>query len=65
MGIPFLGSVPILPGLPALADAGRIEEVRSPETSLIAGRVRMLLDRVRAARDRPGAVAPPARATGA
>ncbi len=65
MGIPFLGSVPILPGLPALADAGRIEEVRSPETSLIAGRVRMLLDRVRAARDRPAAGAPPVRATGA
>ena len=30
MGIPYLGSLPIFPGLPALADAGRIEELRSP-----------------------------------
>jgi Mrp family chromosome partitioning ATPase len=51
MGIPYLGSVPILTGLPALADAGRIEELRSPETTLIAGRVRLLLDRVRNARE--------------
>jgi Mrp family chromosome partitioning ATPase len=54
MGIPFLGSIPILPGLPALADSGRVEEVRSSEASLIASRIRMLLDRVRAARDRAG-----------
>jgi Mrp family chromosome partitioning ATPase len=52
MGIPYLGSVPILSGLPSLADAGRIEELHSPETSLIAGRVRLLLDRLRAAREK-------------
>jgi Mrp family chromosome partitioning ATPase len=52
MGIPYLGSVPILTGLPALADAGRIEELRSPETTLIAGRVRLLLDRLRKAREK-------------
>ncbi len=50
MGIPYLGSLPIAPGLPALADTGRIEEFRSPETALVAGRVRLLLDRVRSAR---------------
>lgn len=52
MGIPYLGSIPILPGLPALADSGRIEELRSPEASLIAGRVRLLLDRLRGAREK-------------
>jgi Mrp family chromosome partitioning ATPase len=52
MGIPYLGSVPILTGLPALADAGRIEELRSPETTLIAGRVRLLLDRLGKAREK-------------
>lgn len=53
MGIPFLGSLPILPGLPGLADAGRIEELRSPEAEMVARRTRLLLDRLRAARDRP------------
>jgi Mrp family chromosome partitioning ATPase len=52
MGIPYLGSIPILPGLPGLADAGRIEELRSPEASLVAARVRMLLDRLRGAREK-------------
>lgn len=50
MGLPYLGSLPIVPGLPPLADAGRIEEFRSPETALVAGRVRLLLDRLQAAR---------------
>ncbi len=50
MGIPFLGSLPLFPGLPALADAGRVEELSSPETRVLAGRVRMLLDRLRQAR---------------
>ncbi len=54
MGIPYLGSLPIFPGLPALADAGRVEELASPELSVLAGRVRLLLDRLRNARDRPG-----------
>jgi Mrp family chromosome partitioning ATPase len=52
MGIPYLGSLPIVPGLPGLADLGRIEEFRSPEASLLAQRVRLLLDRLRAARER-------------
>ena len=55
MGIPFLGSLPIFPELPELADQGRIEELRSPETTLVAGRVRMLLDRLRRAREPPPA----------
>ncbi len=59
MGIPYLGSLPIFPGLPALADAGRIEELRSPETHLVAGRVRLLLDRLRKARDQAPTRAPP------
>jgi Mrp family chromosome partitioning ATPase len=59
MGIPFLGSIPIIPGLPALADAGRIEELHSPESSLIAGRVRLLLDRLSAARATAGPRTPP------
>ncbi len=50
MGIPFLGTLPIYPALPALADSGRIEELRAPEASLVADRVRMLLDRLRRAR---------------
>ena len=50
MGIPYLGSIPILPALPALADSGRIEELRAPEASLVAGRTRLLLDRLSAAR---------------
>lgn len=54
MGIPFLGSIPVLPELPALADAGRIEELRSPEASLVAERVRLLVDRIRAAREPAG-----------
>ncbi len=62
MGIPFLGSLPIAPGLPALADAGRIEEFRSPETRLVAERVRLLLDRMRAARGSKGAPDVPGRA---
>jgi Mrp family chromosome partitioning ATPase len=52
MGIPYLGSIPIVPGLPSLADEGRIEEFRSPEASLIAGRVRLLIDRLRNAREK-------------
>lgn len=51
MGIPYLGSLPIYPGLPALADGGRVEELRSPESSLVAERVRLLLDRLRRARE--------------
>ena len=51
MGIPYLGSLPIYPGLPALADSGRVEELRSPEISLVAERVRLLLDRLRRARE--------------
>ena len=51
MGIPYLGSLPIFPGLPALADRGRIEDLGSPEASLVADRVRLLLDRIRRARD--------------
>ena len=57
MGIPFLGSIPVIPGLAALADAGRIEELRSPEASLVAGRIRLLIDRLAAAR-RPDPPAP-------
>jgi Mrp family chromosome partitioning ATPase len=60
MGIPYLGSMPIVPGLPALADAGRIEEFRSPEASLIAERVRLLIDRLRVARERAPERAPSA-----
>jgi Mrp family chromosome partitioning ATPase len=52
MGIPYLGSIPIVPGLPGLADDGRIEELRSPEASLVAERVRLLLDRLRGAREK-------------
>lgn len=52
MGIPYLGSIPILIGLPGLADAGRIEELRAPEASIVASRVRLLLDRLRAAREK-------------
>jgi Mrp family chromosome partitioning ATPase len=51
MGIPYLGSLPVFPTLPGLADAGRIEELRSPEAALVASRVRMLLDRLRRARE--------------
>ncbi len=57
MGIPFLGSLPIVPGVPALADAGRIEEVRSPEAAIIADRVRLLVDRLRRARTPPAGTA--------
>ncbi len=53
MGIPYLGSLPVFPGLPALADAGRIEELHTPETALLASRVRLLLDRLRRARGMP------------
>jgi Mrp family chromosome partitioning ATPase len=59
MGIPYLGSVPIVPGLPGLADSGRIEELRSPEMSLIAGRVRLLVDRLRKAREKASPPPPP------
>lgn len=52
MGIPYLGSLPIFPELPALADQGRIEELRSPEASLVAGRVRLLADRLRSSREK-------------
>jgi Mrp family chromosome partitioning ATPase len=58
MGIPYLGSIPILPTLPGLADTGRIEELRSPEASLVAGRVRLLLDRLRAAREKASTRSP-------
>ncbi len=51
MGIPYLGSLPVYPGLPRLADEGRVEELRSPESSLVSERVRLLLDRLRRARD--------------
>ena len=64
MGIPFLGSLPVIPGLAALADAGRIEELRSPEASLVAGRIRLLLDRLAAAR-RPDPPVPPPGGRGA
>jgi Mrp family chromosome partitioning ATPase len=64
MGIPYLGSIPILPGVPALADEGRIEELRSPEASLVAGRVRLLLDRLRGARERASARTPPPASVG-
>lgn len=53
MGVPFLGSLPIRPEVPALCDAGRVEEVRSPETAVLARRVRALVDRLAAARRRP------------
>ncbi len=46
MGIPYLGSLPISPALPALADAGHIEEFREPTGEIIARRVRALLDRL-------------------
>ena len=58
MGIPFLGSLPIFPELPSLADDGRVEELRTPQLSLIARRVRLLLDRLRSSRDKP-APSPP------
>lgn len=64
MGIPYLGSLPIFPGLPALADAGRVEEWRSPETRLVAGRVRLLLDRVRKTRGDTPSGSSPARPRG-
>ena len=64
MGIPFLGSLPVIPGLAALADAGRIEELRSPEASLVAGRIRLLIDRLAAAR-RPDPPAPSSGGRGA
>ena len=51
MGIPYLGSLPIYPGLPGLADNGRVEDLRAPETTLVAERVRLLLDRLRHARE--------------
>ena len=62
MGIPYLGSLPIYPGLPALADQGRVEELRSPEISLVAERVRLLLDRLRKARN--SATRPPSPPSG-
>lgn len=58
MGIPYLGSLPIFPGLPGLADEGRIEELRSPVLSLVGQRVRLLLDRLRKARGEPPTVRP-------
>jgi Mrp family chromosome partitioning ATPase len=64
MGIPYLGSIPIVPGLPALADAGRIEELRSPEASLIASRVRLLVDRLSGTREKARARAPSSASTG-
>ena len=64
MGIPYLGSIPIVPGLPALADAGRMEELRSTEASLIASRVRLLLDRLRNAREKSPSRAPSSASVG-
>ncbi len=64
MGIPYLGSIPILGALPALADSGRIEELRAPETSLVARRTRLLLDRLSAARTPGGGRGPPGGTSG-
>ncbi len=50
MGIPFLGSLPIRPEVPGMCDAGRIEEVSIPEARVLAERVRLLSDRLAAAR---------------
>ncbi len=57
MGVPYLGSLPLGTGVPALADAGRLEEFQSPVGDLLARRVRLLLDRLSSA-GRPSA--PPA-----
>jgi ATP-binding protein involved in chromosome partitioning len=64
MGIPYLGSIPILTGLPGLADSGHIEDLRSPEASLVASRVRLLLDRLRGARDKVAVPSSPAGSAG-
>jgi len=48
-GIPYLGSLPIYPGLPVLADEGRLEDFHDPAAEVLARRVRTLLDRVRRA----------------
>jgi len=50
MGVPYLGSLPLGMGVPALADAGRLEEFQSPAGDLLARRVRLLLDRLASAR---------------
>lgn len=63
MGIPFLGSLPILPDLPTLCDSGRIEEARLAEGSVVARRIRMLADRIARAR-RADAAAPSAASPG-
>lgn len=65
MGIPYLGSLPIYPGLPALSDTGRVEELRSPEASLLAERVRLLLDRLRLARESAARPTSPSPGSGA
>ncbi len=57
MGVPYLGSLPLATGVPALADDGRLEEYQSPAGDLLARRVRLLLDRLSSAA-RPSA--PPA-----
>ncbi len=58
MGVPYLGSLPIRPEIPALCDAGRIEEVRLPEAGVLARRVRLLADRLARARHPRGSAAP-------
>ncbi len=55
MGVPFLGSLPIRSEVPALCDAGRIEELRMPEAEVLARRVRLLADRLARARHPPTA----------
>ncbi len=57
MGVPYLGSLPLATGVPALADDGRLEEYQSPAGDLLARRVRLLLDRLSSAARRS---APPA-----
>ncbi len=58
MGVPFLGSLPIRADVPALCDAGRIEEVAIPEARVLAERVRLLADRLAKARQAARARAP-------
>ena len=50
MGVPFLGSLPISPQVPGLSDAGRLEEFSSDDGSVLARRLKLLADRIAAAR---------------